>query len=358
MSRQPTPNVLDMVLGPAETELSPLTTWENGRLAHLERIIEAGLQTFYDVGGALMEIREGRLYRQTHRSFEAYTKERWGMGKSRAHQLIEAASTVAAISGPVVEGEPSTIVDTLPVNESQVRPLAGLDDQAKREVWAEAVATAPAGKVTGRHVEETVRRRQMALTEEQIGEFLAHYWRGADLQDIANSHDPRGVLRGLILRDRAGGSGGRWRYQTIGGKVECWDGGDYFSRPADAVWTYDQFARLSLAILPQPTWVQNANEANRQHAQPAIIDVQPGPKPSTIVDTLPGKDGRIERAQRLIDQCRAITGRAFEEEYTALIGRPSDLLAVGRAMDKIVAELEHLQRTLQGEPEVTTWGEL
>ena len=56
MTRQPTPNVLDAVLGPADAELSPLTTWEGGRLAHLESIIEAGLQTFYDVGGALMEI--------------------------------------------------------------------------------------------------------------------------------------------------------------------------------------------------------------------------------------------------------------------------------------------------------------
>ena len=357
MTRQPTPNVLDAVLGPAEAELSPLTTWENGRLAHLERIIESGLQTFYDVGGALMEIREGRLYRQTHRSFEAYTKERWGMGKSRAHQLIEAASTVAAISGPVVEGEPSTIVDTLPVNESQVRPLAGLDDQAKREVWAEAVATAPAGRVTGRHVAQTVRRRFVALRQDEAEDFAAYYWAGADLQAIADADNPQQALRNNIAQNLRGGSGSRWRFRTYGGEVLCWWIVNKTEEP-DAVWSYDQFARLSLAVFPQPTWVQKSNEADRQHDQPAFIDVQPSPKPSTIVDTLPGRDGRIGRAQRLIDQCRAITGRAFEDEYTALIGRPSDLLAVGRALDKIVAELEHLQRTLQGEPEVTTWGEL
>lgn len=254
MSRQPTPNVLDMVLGPADAELSPLTTWESGRLAHLERVIEAGLQTFYDVGEALMEIRENRLYRQTHRSFEAYTKERWGMGKSRAHQLMEAARTVAAISGPVTEGDPSTMVEVLPVNERQVRALSGLDDQAKREVWAEAVHRAPDSKPTA----------------------------------------------GLVQKVR----------QERG-------------RP------------------------------------PVVVDVQPSNvKPSTMVDTLPGKDGRIERAQRLIDQCRAVTGRAFEDEYTALVGTPSDLLAVGRALDEIVAKLEHLQRTLDGEPEVGAWGEL
>lgn len=98
------------------------------------------------------------------------------------------------------------------------------------------------------------------LTEEQIDEFLAYYWRGAELQAIADSHDPRGVLRSLTVRDRAGGSGGRWRYQARSGKVECWDGGDYFARPADGVWTYDQFARLSLRVLPSPSWVQQPDD--------------------------------------------------------------------------------------------------
>ena len=349
MSRQPTPNVLDMVLGPAETELSPLTTWENGRLAHLERIIEAGLQTFYDVGGALMEIREGRLYRQTHRSFEAYTKERWGMGKSRAHQLIEAASTVAAISGPVVEGEPSTIVDTLPVNESQVRPLAGLDDQAKREVWAEAVATAPAGKVTGRHVEETVRRRAVSID----------LW--AVAANSPGSRQKRAeALAGQIMQwiETYRDSYGRgWREIAERGNPAhtnsvLWDD---INKEAKARGVNIDDRTFKEAINQAFSWLAAKDQIGDQ---PAIIDVEPSPKPSTIVDTLPGKDGRIERAQRLIDQCRAITGRAFEEEYTALIGRPSDLLVVGRALDKIVAELEHLQRTLGGEPEVDTWGEL
>ena len=276
------------------------------------------------------------------------------MGKSRAHQLIEAASTVAAISGPVVEGEPSTIVDTLPVNESQVRPLAGLDEQAKREVWAEAVATAPAGKVTGRHVEETVRRRFVAPRQDEAEAFAAYYWAGANLQAIADADNPELMLLKSIRESLRSGSGARWRFRTYGGEVLCWWIVNKTEEP-DAVWSYAQFAKLSLGILPQPTWVQRANEAIRLHEESAIMDVQPA---STIVDTLPGRDGRIERAQRLIDQCQAITGKAFEEEYTALVGTPSDLPAVGRALDGIVAKLEHLQRMLQGEPEVNTWGEL
>ena len=331
MSRQPTPDVFGAVLGPVDVELSPLTTWEGGRLTHLEQVIEAGLQTFYDVGGALMEIRDGRLYRQTHRSFEAYTKERWGMGKSRAHQLMEAASTVAAISGPVTEGDPSTIVDVLPTNEAQVRPLAGLDDQAKREVWAEAVATAPAGKVTGRHVAAVAEKGRGARGE---GRLFAD-----DLAPLVNGwieeHWP-----GALPENPSHTNGTFWQ------QITAW----MHKRVEDAWYESDlKFAIKQVAAVKR-------REMGLDRA-PAVVDIQPSPKPSTIVDTLPGRDGRIERAQRLIDQCRAIAGRAFEDEYTALVGTPSDLLAVGRALDGIVAKLEHLQGTLQGEQEVESWGE-
>ena len=48
------------------------------RLAECEAVIERGQQTFIEVGQALMEIRDSRLYRETHATFEAYCNERWG----------------------------------------------------------------------------------------------------------------------------------------------------------------------------------------------------------------------------------------------------------------------------------------
>lgn len=352
MTRKQTPDVFGAVLGPVEVELSPLTTWEGGRLTYLEGVIEAGLQTFYDVGEALMEIRDGRLYRQTHRSFEAYTKERWGMGKSRAHQLMEAARTVAAISGPVEEGDPSTIVEVLPTNEAQVRALSGLDDQAKREVWAEAVATAPAGKVTGRHVAETARRTRGDTVSEvtqrwqdanswtlnelvgHVQDFAAEFW--SEPHEFATVHLNLSAMAGKLI--------------TQGERAQLWGG--LRERLEGRPW---QVNGMITALRRVEGEYRRATQATDGRA---IVDIQIGPKVSTIVDALPGRDGRIERAQRLIDQCRAVTGRAFEDEYTALVGTPSDLLAVGRELDKIVAKLEHLQGTLQGEPEVDTWGEL
>ena len=42
------------------------------RLAELELVIERGLKTFVEVGAALLGIRDGRLYRETHATFEDY----------------------------------------------------------------------------------------------------------------------------------------------------------------------------------------------------------------------------------------------------------------------------------------------
>jgi hypothetical protein len=42
------------------------------------------------------------------------------------------------------------------IPESQLRPLTHLEPEQQREVWQKAVETAPKGKVTAKHVEETV----------------------------------------------------------------------------------------------------------------------------------------------------------------------------------------------------------
>lgn len=61
------------------------------RLVELEGVIERGLTTFVEVGAALMEIRDSRLYRETHGTFEAYCRERWGWDRTYAHRTIQAA---------------------------------------------------------------------------------------------------------------------------------------------------------------------------------------------------------------------------------------------------------------------------
>ena len=88
---------------------------------------ERGLGTFVEVGTALLAIRDGRLYRETHGSFEEYCRERWGWNRARADQMIRAS---------IIVTELDTNVSTPPRNEAQARELARIPDPDTRAlVW-------------------------------------------------------------------------------------------------------------------------------------------------------------------------------------------------------------------------------
>lgn len=111
------------------TKLQPpevLNLAEQAALARAEQTIRRGLKTFIEVGEALLEIRDGRLYRATHATFEAYCAERWGLSRRHGNRLIEAFK-VARILGPAG-----------PTSERQARELAPLlpSPDRMREVWA------------------------------------------------------------------------------------------------------------------------------------------------------------------------------------------------------------------------------
>ena len=131
---------------------SLLAVTEQHKLEEYETVIERGLNTFVDVGNALAAIRDGKLYRETHKTFEDYCREKWGFTDRRARMMIDAAVTVATL-------ETGTIVPILPRTESQARPLARLEPDEQIAAWQEAVATAPNGKVTAAYVTEVVERR-------------------------------------------------------------------------------------------------------------------------------------------------------------------------------------------------------
>lgn len=105
---------------------------EEDRLAELEETIRHGLSTFIAVGMALAEIREGKLYRKTHATFEAYCEDQWAFTASRARQLIEAAN---------VANEMTATTCNTPKNESQSRVLAGCEKEARAPVWEVAEET-------------------------------------------------------------------------------------------------------------------------------------------------------------------------------------------------------------------------
>ncbi len=85
-----------------------------------------------------MKIRDSRLYRETHDTFEDYCRDRWEMSMRHAERLMLSAGTVETLRP----------MGRVPVNERQARPLTKLGTkQLQREAWQRVVETAPDGKV-------------------------------------------------------------------------------------------------------------------------------------------------------------------------------------------------------------------
>lgn len=155
------------------------------RLAEAEEKIERGLKTFWDVGAALMQIRDERLYRADFATFEDYCQERWQMTRRRANQLVEAAQM-----GTMVPIE----------NERQARALAPVkeDPVEVREIYDEAKRR---GNTTAAGLAEVVaERKPPAGVDPETGEIAGD---GASVQDPAPSVDPALKMHAALSAARA-----------------------------------------------------------------------------------------------------------------------------------------------------------
>ncbi|NJK49316.1 hypothetical protein HC931_15115 [Candidatus Gracilibacteria bacterium] len=132
-------------------QLVPLNDAEKVRLLELEAIVDRGLQTFYEVGQVLIEIRDRKLYRQTHKTFEAYCKENWSIAKRTAYQLISATKVVENLCA---------MAHKILTNERQVRPLTKLPAAQQLEIWQKAVEISPDGNPTAKIVERLVEEQE------------------------------------------------------------------------------------------------------------------------------------------------------------------------------------------------------
>jgi len=135
-----------------------LKALELSRLEQLEEVIERGKETFVEVGMALLEIRDQRLYKESHSSFDSYCRERWGMSRIHAHRLIDAADTVSKL---------------LPVGNSlserqarEIVPLVKADEQEAVKVWRD-LKKEYGDKVTAGLVRRTVKNRIERIKREE-----------------------------------------------------------------------------------------------------------------------------------------------------------------------------------------------
>ncbi len=100
-----------------------------------------------------MELRDRRLYRSTHATFEEYCRSRFDYTRRRPYQLIEAAQIYQNLIDKCEQ-----IVHILPTKEGQVRPLSQLDKEEQASAWSTAVEEAGGKLPTGRIVKEVVQR--------------------------------------------------------------------------------------------------------------------------------------------------------------------------------------------------------
>jgi len=120
----------------------------NKTLQEHEQVIERNLTAFYEEGGALLTIRDQRLYNEAgYSSFTDYCKQRWDMSGSHADRLIGSS---------VVVDNVAPIGAIQPANEAQVRPLTKLSADLQKQAWGKVIELAGDGKVTAKLVKKAV----------------------------------------------------------------------------------------------------------------------------------------------------------------------------------------------------------
>ena len=188
----------------AAVALEPISLPESRDLIALEKVIERGLETFVQVGEALAEIRDRKLFRTEHPTFAEYCKAKWKMSDRRARQLMDAAEVTSTIAKSGT---------TVPKSERQARPLATLPPAQRVEVWQKAVAASPNGQPTAKAVQGVVETmnakppktanvvvpRQTASEPDATKtplQWLTHYWMEASEEDRRLFDNFRAGLRG------------------------------------------------------------------------------------------------------------------------------------------------------------------
>jgi hypothetical protein len=172
-----------------------LTNTEKTELQSCEQEIDENLRSyFFSVGEALTTIKEKLLYRATHRSFEGYCKERFGIGRAYSSRLRNAYAVAKNLSR----------TGTMPRNEWQMRPLLKLettDEQIK--AWSLALTMAQGQQPTAKQVSDSAecsryRGKAARSAQESWWPELLHFGTGpipkesveASLQNLVGFSDP------------------------------------------------------------------------------------------------------------------------------------------------------------------------
>jgi len=249
--------------------MEQLALWEMDKLERCETIIENGLRTFVDVGTALLEIRDERLYRKDYGTFEDYCRERWNMERANAYRLIESSKVILNLS---------PTGDILPANERQARPLAQLEPDQQREAWQRVIERASDEKITAAHVQSVVDEIKQPSKMDVHYSSESNEWNTpkdiidrvilvmgrVDIDPCSNSKDNPSVPAGIHFT------------QEDNGLIQPWEGKVYMNPPYGREigdWTsylkeQYEFGRITeaIALVPSRTdteWFRELSEYPR-----------------------------------------------------------------------------------------------
>lgn len=122
----------------------PLTVDEQAELARLESVVAEGAAAMCAAGVALCSIRDQRLYRELHETFEGYVEDRLGVSVSHAYRWMDWARVQANVAAAGLEVQ----------RESHARELAQLPADSQAEVFRRAQESAGEGRLTANQIKE------------------------------------------------------------------------------------------------------------------------------------------------------------------------------------------------------------
>lgn len=136
-------------------EPSPLSPLDRKLFRKYEQTINKGLcqreTRFFEVGTALETVQRKQLFKDYgYTGFDDYCRKRWGIARSQAYRLIDAARVMQMLS-PIGDTMPC-----LPTRESQVRPLARLPLDVVRLIWRTVAEEAAGRRITAQRVARKV----------------------------------------------------------------------------------------------------------------------------------------------------------------------------------------------------------
>ena len=164
--------------------IQPLEDAERSNLAELETQIQQAAQSFQILGNALKAIRDGKLYRETDKTFESYCQNRWGIGRNFANKTI-AASEVAIILGTIV---PKNLIETHCRPLTKLKTDGQIDSSLVISTYQAAEQKAPVidgePKLTAKLIEDEVRA---VLKVDELSEPAADEFDPAEIMSVEDA---------------------------------------------------------------------------------------------------------------------------------------------------------------------------